>query len=278
MRPAGVLLRATPRLRTEGRALLFGSSPPGRSDSKRNRARLMPLFRQRSRGLWSSAAGLAVLWALLTPTASWSAETKTERAARYYHQASQLLKDFRRVPEPELGPKQYQLVAKAFRKVYLISPASSYCDDSLIVEAEMYRKAAARFESEKRRADALKTYRFLAREYPHSKLKPQVLQAIAEMEGREDPQLARNEPPVASPSEAPAVADPAPRKEAVKAPAPSVAEPVPARADSGSPRTQAGTSQKRTVVGVRCPLLVARRFDSHRELISTKRLATGPNG
>ena len=75
------------------------------------------------------------------------------------------------------------LVAKAFRKVYLTSPASGYCDDSLLVEAEMYRKAAARFESERRRADALKTYRFLAREYPHSKLKPQALRAISEIEG-----------------------------------------------------------------------------------------------
>ena len=186
----------------------------------------MPLFGQCSRGLWSSVAGLAVLWALCTPTLSWSAETKRERAARYYRQASQLLKDFRRVPEPELGAAQYLLVAKAFRKVYLVSPASGYCDDSLLVEAEMYRKAADRFQSEKRRADALKTYRFLAREYPHSKLKLQALHAIAEMEGRTDPQLARNVPSVAPPSEPPAVADPAPRKEAVKAPAPSVVEPA----------------------------------------------------
>ena len=185
----------------------------------------MPLFRQRSRGLWSSAAGLAALWALLTPTSSWSAETKTERAARYYHQASQLLKDFRRVPAPELGAAQYLLVAKAFRKVYLTSPASSYCDDSLIVEAEMYRKAADRFQSEKRRAAALKTYRFLAREYPHSKLKPQALQAIAEMEGRAEPQLARNDPPVAVPTEPPLIAEPAPKK-TVEVPPTSVAEPA----------------------------------------------------
>ena len=185
------------------------------------------------------------MWALLTPSSLWSAETKRERAARYYRQASQLLKDFRRVPEPELGAQQYLLVAKAFRKVYLTSPASGYCDDSLLVEAEMYRKAAARFESEKRRADALKTYRFLAREYPHSKLKPQALAAIAEIEGRAAPELARNAPPVA-PAERPPVADPVPKKVAdlrsaatgeTTAPAPIPVRRQPRRPGRGGPRS-----------------------------------------
>ena len=202
----------------------------------------MLLLGQCSRGLWSSVAGLAVLWALCTPTLSWSAETKRERAARYYRQASQLLKDFRRVPEPELGAEQYLLVAKAFRKVYLVSPASGYCDDSLLVEAEMYRKAAARFESERRRADALKTYRFLAREYPHSKLRPQALQAIAEIEGRTDPQLARNEPPLAPPSKPPPLADPAPTKvsELPSAPAAEGTAPAPIPVRHQPPKARRG--------------------------------------
>ena len=204
----------------------------------------MPLYRQRSRGLWSLVAGLAVLWVLCAPTPSWSAETKAERAARYYRHASQLLKDFRRVPEPELGPKQYQLVAKAFHKVYLISPASGYCDDSLLVEAEMYRKAADRFQSESKRADALKTYRFLMREYPHSKLRPQALRAIAEIEGRAEPQLARNDPPVAVPTEPPPIAQPAPKK-TVEVPSVSVAElappaPIPVRHESKPGRRRGG--------------------------------------
>ncbi len=141
------------------------------------------------------------------------------------------------------------MVAKAFRKVYLTSPASSYCDDSLLVEAEMYRKAAARFASERRRADALKTYRFLAREYPHSKLKPQALQAIAEIEGRAEPQHARNEPPV-SPPPAP-VADPAPKKVADLRPAPAAetaaSGPIPVRHQA--PRSRRGGL--RSVAGVR---------------------------
>ena len=103
-------------------------------------------------------------------------------------------------------------------------PASGYCDDSLLVEAEMYRKAAARFESERRRADALKTYRFLAREYPHSKLKPQALRAISEIEGGADPQHARNEPPIAPPP----VANPAAKKVADLRPAPAVEPTAPA--------------------------------------------------
>ena len=162
------------------------------------------------------------MWALCTPTASWSAESKKQRAARYYRHASQLLKDFRRVPEAELGARQYLLVAKAFRKVYLTSPASGFCDDSLLAEAEMYRKAAERFESERRRADALKTYRFLAREYPHSKLKAEARQAIAAMEGRADPQLARNEPPAAPPPLSPPVNE----KQAADVSASPAAEPV----------------------------------------------------
>ncbi len=211
----------------------------------------MPLLGQCSRGLWFSVAGLAILWALSTPTPSWSAESKKARAARYYSQAAQLLKDFRRVPEPELGAEQYRMVAKAFRKVYLTSPASSYCDDSLLVEAEMYRKAAARFASEKRRADALKTYRFLAREYPHSKLKPQALQAIAEMEGRAEPQHARNEPAVSPPPAPAPVSDPAPKKVADLPPAPAaetaLSAPIPVRHQA--PRSRRGGP--RSVAGVR---------------------------
>ena len=143
------------------------------------------------------------------------------------------------------------MVAKAFRKVYLTSPASSYCDDSLLVEAEMYRKAAARFASEKRRADALKTYRFLAREYPHSKLKPQALQAIAEMEGRAEPQHARNEPAVSPPPAPAPVSDPAPKKVADLPPAPAaetaLSAPIPVRHQA--PRSRRGGP--RSVAGVR---------------------------
>ena len=176
----------------------------------------MLLFRQKSRRPWSSAAGIAVLWALLTPAPSWSAGTKAEKAARYYRQASQLLKDFQRVPEPELGPEQYLLVAKAFRKVYLTHPASSYSDDSLLAEAEMRHKAAQRFRSKKRVAEALKTYRFLVREYPHSKLKPRALAAMAEIEGRSAARqasgapaaAARPKPPVDKPVSAKGAAKP----------------------------------------------------------------------
>ena len=45
----------------------------------------------------------------------------------------------------------------------------------------MYRKIAVRFGSERRRRDAIKTYRFLIREYPHSKLTSEALGAIAEI-------------------------------------------------------------------------------------------------
>ena len=95
---------------------------------------------------------------------------------------------------------------------------------------------------QRRRADALKTYRFLAREYPHSKLRPQALQAIAEIEGRTDPQLARNEPSRSRrrPSRRLSRTRP-PRRSLVEAPpsAPA-AEGCRARADSGAPPTPKG--------------------------------------
>ncbi len=148
---------------------------------KRKQIKVMPFFWRRHGGFLLPVAGVAILWAFCVPSPSWSAENETKRAARYYGWASQLLTDLQKVPEPELGIKQYLLVAKAFRRVYRTSPISSYCDESLLHEANIYRKIAARFGSEKRRRDAIKTYNFLIREYPHSKLKPEALDAIAEI-------------------------------------------------------------------------------------------------
>ena len=89
-----------------------------------------------------------------------------------------MLADLKAVPGYELGPEQYLVVIRAFRKVWYTSPASGYCDDSLLAAANLYNEAADRFSSDQYRQRALKTFGFLVREYPHSKHKKKAQVAI----------------------------------------------------------------------------------------------------
>ncbi len=114
-------------------------------------------------------AALALGLAAVLSTVAAESASKRETAAKHYRKAAQLYEDLQSVPEPELGLRQYQLVANSLRKVHLTDPSSGYCDDSLLRLAEVYRKMAERFGDEQYRDRASETYAFLAREYPHSK-------------------------------------------------------------------------------------------------------------
>ncbi len=126
-----------------------------------------------------ASAAVAAVGLALTPAA---AKTKRELAAVQYRGAEQLLEDLRAVPAPELAAKQYNLVANAFRKVHRITPSSSYCDDALFHAAEVVAMMAARSKSDAEKEKAVSAYRFLIREYPHSKLLGQARQEIARLQ------------------------------------------------------------------------------------------------
>ncbi len=162
----------------------------------------MPWLRPRGRRGFPLAAGLAVLCALLASFTPLSGKTKRQRAADHFQTASSLLADLKAVPQYELGPEQYLVVIRAFRKVWYTSPASGYCDDSLLAAANLYHEAAGRFSSDQYRQRALKTFGFLVREYPHSKHKKEAQVAIEELA----------QPIVRSPESSTASLDTAPSK------------------------------------------------------------------
>ena len=114
-------------------------------------------------------ATLALALAVLFFAVSAKSASKREAAAQQYRKAAQLYEDLLAVPAPELRLRQYQLVVNALRKVHLTDPSSGYCDDSLLRLGEVYHKMAERFGEQQYRDRAIETYKFLAREYPHSK-------------------------------------------------------------------------------------------------------------
>jgi len=148
--------------------------------------------------------------ALVATTAE--AKTKRESAAEQFRRAETLLEDLKAVPPLELSVKQYELVADAFRKVHRITPASSYCDDALLAAAQVETMRIARFGGAKDRERAISAYRFLLREYPHSKLLAEARRAVASIEAGEikridkpveEPVLAKAAPPAEKPRPAP---------------------------------------------------------------------------
>ena len=161
--------------------------------------------------------------------------TKRELAADQFRKAQQLLDDLKAVPKLELGAKQYNLVADAFRKVHRITPASSYCDDALFRAAEVTAMMAERFDSDVHRDKAVAAYRFLIREYPHSGLLGDARRAAARLQAEPQP-----EPVQAVEDRSPAAASDQPAATAVSTrPAPSKprlsnrAQPSPKRTSQG---------------------------------------------
>ncbi len=147
----------------------------------------------------------AVIAALVLASVALAAKSSRSTAADRYRYATVLLEDLHAAPKLELAEKQYRLVINAFRGVHRASPASSYCDDALLSAADVYAEMAARFSSAKFRTEAASAYRFLIREYPHSKLLDRARAAVARLESGEpaersaprpvEREITRNEPP-----------------------------------------------------------------------------------
>lgn len=176
------------------------------------------------------AACLAATFAV-----SLTAATGRQAAAQHYQRAQELLEDLRAVPRLELGKKQYGLVIEAFRGVQRSSPASGYCDDALLSIADLYAEMNDRFGDDGYRDKAIDGYRFLIREYPHSKLLDEAKKALARLESGQKQTLSQvkrpkaedDEPPTVSRAEpAPAPAEPVQRAAKESKPAPAREEPA----------------------------------------------------
>ncbi len=148
---------------------------------------------------WSTA----LLAALVLVTFAYAA-SKKELAAERYRYATVLHEDLESVPKLELDVEQYQLVIDAFRRVHRTTPSSGYCNDALYTVAEIYNSMIDRFEDDRYREKAIEAYRFMARQYPHSKWRKQALATATELENR-GPTKTRPGPRLADP--APAAVD-----------------------------------------------------------------------
>lgn len=147
---------------------------------------------------------LAAILVLADGVPRGSSATKRELAEKRYQAAAQLYEDLQQIPRPELGQRQYEIVIAAFRKVPATDPASGYCDDALLAVAELYTEMAERYASGRYRSEAVRTYQFLAREYPHSKHRAEASAMAVRLEHGE---FRAGEPTVAA-SPAPAAASP----------------------------------------------------------------------
>lgn len=173
---------------------------------------------------------VCLLIALVATTAE--AKTKRESAAEQFRRAETLLEDLRAVPPLELSVKQYELVADAFRKVHRITPASSYCDDALLAAAQVETMRIERFGGQKDRERAISAYRFLLREYPHSKLLAEARRAVASIEAGEvkrieEPVLAKAAPPAEKPKAVQPALDAASEPKVIAASLPATTPAVP---------------------------------------------------
>ncbi len=131
-----------------------------------------------------SVAFAAALAAGLFATGTLAAASKSEQAASHYKSASQLYDDLQRVPEPELGFQQFELVISAMEAVQRTDPSSEHCDDALVAIGGLYRSMAERFGEDKYRLKAIETYEFVAREYPRSQHRDSALEMAAQIRAR----------------------------------------------------------------------------------------------
>ena len=159
----------------------------------------------RSHRFISAAAALAL--SLIAAESAFAA-SKRELAASRYKSASQLYQDLTHVPDLELGLQQYELVISALQTVHRTDPSSGYCDDALVRVAELYERMAERFGQDEFRLKAIETYRFAAKEYPHSNHSQSALATAARLEaGSARASGAKHTPVAAGPIQGAALSD-----------------------------------------------------------------------
>ena len=137
----------------------------------------------------------AVVALLLVPLVAFSQPTsRNERlriAEQQYERANRLRADLDGTPETQRKEKDYLEIVARYRRVYDVAPFSARAADSLAAAAEMYHEMGKRF-GEKYWQEAIKTYEFLRREYPHSRYRDDALFNVAQIQ-----QVYLNDPKVA---------------------------------------------------------------------------------
>src|SRR5262245_9271329 len=119
-----------------------------------------------------------VLAALLSVT-SWSAliaqnSSLLQKAHQAFIAAQSLEAELNEKPEADRTRDEYLKVIHAYQHVYIITPHTGYADNALITIARLY-------EETKAPAEAIKTLRFLIKEYPATPFKDTAEKDIARL-------------------------------------------------------------------------------------------------
>jgi len=127
----------------------------------------------------------AVVALLLVPLVAFAQPTsRSERlriAEQQYERANRLRADLDGTPEAQRKEKDYLEIVARYRRVYDVAPFSARAADALAAAAEMYHEMGKRF-GEKYWQEAIKTYEFLRREYPHSRYADDALFNVAQIQ------------------------------------------------------------------------------------------------
>ncbi|MFQ5696415.1 MAG: AMIN domain-containing protein, partial [Terriglobia bacterium] len=111
---------------------------------------------------------------------------KTSRAQRrsiaqkQLKQANRLRADLEGTPARKRKESDYRKTTRLYQRVYDIAPFSGLAADALAAKAEMQHDMGKQFNS-KYWLEAIKTYQFLRKEYPHSKYADDALFNIAQI-------------------------------------------------------------------------------------------------
>ncbi len=138
----------------------------------------------------------AVVALLLVPLVAFAQPTsRSERlriAEQQYERANRLRADLDGTPEAQRKEKDYLEIVARYRRVYEVAPFSARAADSLAAAAEMYHEMGKQF-GEKYWREAIQTYDFLRREYPHSRYAGDALFNVAQIQQvyLDDPETAR---------------------------------------------------------------------------------------
>src|SRR5262245_48346448 len=119
-------------------------------------------------------AALLSVSTFAAPQAQNSSLLRKSREA--YTEAQSLEAELNEKPEADRTRAEYLKVITAYQRVYIITPRTGYADNSLMTIARLY-------EEMKASGDAIKTLRFLIREYPNSPFKDAADKDVARLSG-----------------------------------------------------------------------------------------------
>jgi N-acetylmuramoyl-L-alanine amidase len=119
-------------------------------------------------------AALLSVSTFAAPQAQNSSLLRKSREA--YTEAQSLEAELNEKPEADRTRAEYLKVITAYQRVYLITPRTGYADNSLMTIARLYEELKAN-------ADAIKTLRFLIREYPNSPFRDAADKDVARLSG-----------------------------------------------------------------------------------------------